>query len=143
MRTQAGQLFLNLLVADFIQGFGFGLSWVWYARGSIMEPSGACVIQGLAIEAGDVASAIFSLAIAIHTAIFLAFTWKPPAIALSLCCVGVWVFVIFLTAIGPLAIQKQQTGAFYGAAGNWCWIAKNYDPERLWLHYLFVSAPFA
>jgi hypothetical protein len=132
---------MNLLVADFIQAFGFGTSWIWYARGTISDKSGACVVQALAIEAGDVASALFSLFIALHTAAFLAGSWKPPALALNLVCTGAWVFTVLITAMGPLAVEKEATGPFYGSAGNWCWITNNYEDERLWLHYLFVSYP--
>ena len=142
LRSQAGYLFMQLLFADWIQSLGFGLSWVWYGRpAGIADPSTTCTVQALAIEAGDVASAFFSLFIAVHTAAFLACQYRPPKVVLNLVCWAAWVFVALITAIGPLAIERmEQKGNFYATAGNWCWISKSYEDSRLWLHYLFVSA---
>lgn len=139
LRTQAGQLFINLLAADFVQALGFGLTWTWYHQTSISESAKICLFQGISIEAGDVASALFSLAIAIHTAGFLAFQYRPPNWFLRLLCASIWCFTALMTAIGPLAIARPDKGDFYASAGNWCWIAKPYEDLRLWLHYFFVS----
>jgi hypothetical protein len=139
LRTQAGQLFINLLIADFVQALGFGLSWIWYGQSSISESAKVCLFQGISIEAGDVASALFSLFIAIHTAGFLAFQYRPPNNVVRILCASAWIFTALITAIGPLAIERQAKGDFYASAGNWCWIAKPYEDLRLWLHYFFVS----
>lgn len=65
---------------------------------------------------GDVASTLFSLYIALHT-----------ALALTMDLVCAWIFVVILTAIGPLAIYVSAVGPYWGAAGNRCWLTTNYD----------------
>lgn len=141
LRSQAGYLFVNLLAADFTQALGFGLSWLWTAQARIDENSHSCVFQGLAIEAGDVASAIFSLFIALHTAVLITIQKKPSDTVLRTATISAWTFTIMMTAIGPLAIASPDKGPFFRATGNWCWIGVSYDALRLWLHYFFVSLP--
>lgn len=140
LRTQAGTLFLNLLLADCLQSIGFGLTWAWVSEGRVISASSACTLQAVGIQAGDVASALFTLAIAIHSVGLLAFSYKPPAIVTNFITIGIWCFVVLMTAIGPSAIQNDTLGSFYGnAGGTWCWITKPYEAERLWLHYFLVS----
>lgn len=139
LRSQAGYLFVNLLAADFTQGVGFGLSWVWAGKGGIDTTMHTCTFQALAIEAGDVASAVFSLYIALHTAAMLTMEKKPNETFLRVACTCAWIFVAVVTALGPLAIATPEQGRFYSDAGNWCWISDRYIAERLWLHYFFVS----
>lgn len=140
LRSQAGYLFVNLLAADFIQAVGFGLSWVWAGKGRIEPTMHTCTFQALAIEAGDVASAIFSLYIALHTAAMLTIEKKANETFLRVACICGWIFVAVITALGPLAIATPSRGPFYADAGNWCWIGDNYVAQRLWLHYFFVSS---
>jgi hypothetical protein len=107
LRTQAGYLFINLLAADFTQALGFGLSWVWAGEGRIDTSQHICTFQALAIEAGDVASAVFSLYIALHTAAMLTLEKKANETFLRVACVCAWIFVAVITALGPLAIATQ------------------------------------
>lgn len=142
LRSQAGYLFVNLLAADFTQALGFGLSWVWAGAGKIDHTRHICTFQALAIESGDVASAVFSLYIALHTAAMLTMDKKPNETFLRVACTCAWIFVAVMTALGPLAIAEPDKGQFYAGAGNWCWISDSYSDFRLWFHYLFVSLPF-
>lgn len=143
LRSQAGYLFVHLLAADFTQALGFGLSWVWARSGQIDSSRHVCTFQALAIEAGDVASAVFSLYIALHTAAMLTMEKKANETFLRVACTCAWIFVAVVTAMGPLAIATHENGSFYAAAGNWCWISDAYKNERLSLHYLFVSRSYA
>ncbi|KAL7007167.1 hypothetical protein EMMF5_003393 [Cystobasidiomycetes sp. EMM_F5] len=118
LRSQAGGLFINLLAADCMQALGFGLSWAWVGRGDIDASTGVCAVQAIVA--------------------FLGFTYKPPSIVIKFACVFIWCFVAFVSAIGPLAVQKEAKGQFYGRAGSWCWISSGYEAERLSLHYLFL-----
>lgn len=139
LRTPAGYIFLNLLAADSTQAIGFALTWHWARKGGIEPSSNLCLFQALAIQAGDVASAVFSLFIALYTATLLTAAKRPSDRALNTSAACAWAFVALMTALGPLAATKPNTGAFYGPAGNWCWIAAPYADYRLWFHYLFAS----
>ncbi|KAH8914720.1 hypothetical protein BT69DRAFT_1342378 [Atractiella rhizophila] len=139
LRTQFGLLFMNLLLADLIQSIGFALNFHWVAQvGYIDETDSTCQTQAVAIEVGDVASALFALAISAHTACILAFRYKPPKWSVWVVIASIWALVITLTVIGPEALERSKDGQFYGNAGAWCWIAPAYQDERLYLHYLFV-----
>jgi len=48
--------------------------------------------------------------------------------------IGLWMFCLTLTAIGPIMVQKD----FFVPAGAWCWINANRQDERLYLHYLWI-----
>jgi hypothetical protein len=138
LRTPAGFIFLNLLAADSTQALGFGLTWVWASHGSIEHNANLCLFQALAIQSGDVASAVFSFFIALYAAVLLTTSGKPSDKLLYIAAASSWIFVAFATFIGPLAIANKSGGAFYGEAGNWCWISNSYSEMRLWLHYFFV-----
>ena len=138
LRTPAGFIFLNLLAADATQALGFGLTWVWASHGRIEHNANLCLFQALVIQSGDVASAVFSFFIAFYTAVLLTTSRKPTDNLLYIAAGSSWIFVAFATFIGPLAIAKKSEGAFYGEAGNWCWISNSYSEMRLWLHYFFV-----
>lgn len=138
LRTPAGYIFLNLLAADTTQALGFALTWHWARRGGIDASSQLCLLQAVAIQAGDVASCIFSLYIAIYTATLLTIARRPSDKLLHISCGSAWLFVALMTCLGPLAVAKQDKGPFYGQAGNWCWIATPYEGYRLYFHYLLV-----
>lgn len=139
LRTPAGFIFLNLLVADSTQALGFGLTWFWASRGGIDEDAHLCLFQALAIQAGDVASALFSFFIALYTAVLLTTHKKPSDVALYVGATCSWIFIALFTFLGPVAIATTDGGPFYAQAGNWCWISGSYADYRLWFHYLFVG----
>ncbi|KAH8918582.1 hypothetical protein BT69DRAFT_1353787 [Atractiella rhizophila] len=137
LNTQFGALFINLLISDFVQSFGFGLNYYWIGD-RFGSHQGVCTVQALAIEGGDVGSAIWSLIIAVHTMLFIVLEYKPPTWSIVLVIASVWILIIGLSIAGPLLLQTAASGPFYTAAGTWCWIGKNYDLARLWFHYLFI-----
>lgn len=84
-----------------------------------------------------------SLAIAIHTSAFIIWRYKPSALVVGLTVAFIWIVVILMCAIGPIHVrvlraQGHEAGPFYDNAGLWCWMSTEYDPWRLWAHYLFV-----
>jgi hypothetical protein len=118
-------LFLNLV------------SFYWIAKDAILAPTSACTAQGFLLHLGDVASAFFVLAIAIHTYWTAVMSRRVPYRVFGCILVIIWLGVIFLTVLG-LAIHKDT---YFVRAGSWCWISNDYEPERLGLHYfwLFLS----
>jgi hypothetical protein len=130
-------LFLNLAFADLCQAAAFLVSFYWIAQDAILAPTSACTAQGFLLHLGDVASAFFVLAIAIHTYWTAVMSRRVPYRVFGCILVILWLGVIFLTVLG-LAIHKDT---YFVRAGAWCWISNDYEPERLGLHYfwLFLS----
>jgi hypothetical protein len=130
-------LFLNLVLADLAQASAFVVSFFWISKDAILAPSSACLAQGFMLHLGDVASAFFVLAIALHTYYTVVLSRRVPYRIFGVMVIIVWLIVIFLTTLG-LAIHRET---YFVRAGAWCWISSDYEPERLGLHYfwLFLS----
>jgi hypothetical protein len=73
-----------------------------------------CTLQGFLINSGDIASAIWSFVIALHTFTLLAGgpKWRGWAAektasgkARWVMCAGIWSFVFFIGAVGPVIIE--------------------------------------
>ncbi|KAH4005648.1 hypothetical protein HBH70_001620 [Parastagonospora nodorum] len=127
-------LIYNLLLADLQQSIAFSISFHWLRIDAILAPTAPCFIQAWFLNIGDVASGLFVLAIAIHTWLGVIKGYKMPYMWFVISILGVWLFALLLTAIGP-AMYKDR---FYTRAGGWCWISSDFQDERLWLHYLWV-----
>lgn len=133
-RNQSIVLIYQLILADFLQSLGFIISFHWAAQRSITGPDGACFTQGLLIQVGDVSSAFFVLAIALHTTYQVIFSRSLSHRAFLASVIGVWVFSLLLTSLAPII-----GGRFiFQRAGVWCWIRSNEEGLRLFLHYLWI-----
>ena len=77
-----------------------------------------CTLQGFLINSGDVASAIWSFVIALHTFTLLAggHKWRilggrerlQSGKARWAVCLGLWTFVFVIGAIGPVVIERLR-----------------------------------
>ncbi|KAI9620533.1 hypothetical protein KEM48_008070, partial [Puccinia striiformis f. sp. tritici PST-130] len=138
-------MFINLVLADFIQALGFGMNYFWVANVDCRSPScqTTCTIQGVLIQIGDVASAFSNLMIAIQTFVILTFSWYLPNWMAWASLGLIWIPVFVLGLAAP-TIMGNWSGPnpFYTWAGDWCWISEQFSPLRLFLHYLwiFISA---
>jgi hypothetical protein len=127
-------LIYNLLLADLQQSIAFSISFHWLRIDKILAPTAPCFIQGWFLNIGDVASGFFVLAIAIHTWLGVVKGYKMPYMWFIISILSIWFVAVLLTAIGP-AIHKDR---FFARASGWCWISKDFQDERLWLHYLWI-----
>ncbi|KAI1506172.1 G protein-coupled glucose receptor regulating Gpa2-domain-containing protein [Biscogniauxia marginata] len=133
-RNQCIVLIYQLILADFIQSLGFLISFHWAAEGKIIGPNGACFAQGWMIQAGDVSSALFVLAIAVHTMYQVMFGKSLSYNLFITMITGVWAVALLLTCLAPIV-----GGRFvFMRAGVWCWIAGAHEDLRLLLHYLWI-----
>jgi G protein-coupled glucose receptor regulating Gpa2 len=122
-------------------------------------PGSVCTLQGFLINSGDIASAIWSFVIAAHTFFLLAGGrgWRSWVAEKSMSgkfrwflCVGIWLFVLFISTIGLWLIEKihPERGPFCmpnkrifrltldnNAGAGWCWIDQAYFWERIFFHY--------
>ncbi|KXS94705.1 hypothetical protein AC578_3852 [Pseudocercospora eumusae] len=127
-------LLVNLIAADLIQAVGFALDVVWLRENAIKVPSPTCWTQGWLINAGDVGSAVFTFAMAIHLFMDIILDKRMPYWPFLGCIVLGWIFNFFCATIGIILHPRD----FYVRAGLWCWINSDYMPMRLWLHYTWI-----
>jgi len=130
-------LVLNLLLADLQQGSAYLISWHWIHKNYILAPHPACFAQGWLLHAGDVGSAFFVLAIAVHTFYTAVYGKRIGNRAFYVIVTGIWIFTYFLTGLG-VGLHGER---YFVRAGAWCWVSSEYEHDRLALHYiwLFVS----
>ncbi|PGH35929.1 hypothetical protein GX50_01254 [[Emmonsia] crescens] len=127
-------LIFNLLLADLHQASAIMISPHWLRIDMISTYSPACFAQGWLINFGNVASGLFVLAIAIHTFTTVV-TRKTLRHGVFVgCVVGLWVFCLILTLIGP-ALHGRYV---FVPTGAWCWIDSKFGDERLYLHYFWI-----
>ncbi|KAI0841144.1 G protein-coupled glucose receptor regulating Gpa2-domain-containing protein [Hypoxylon sp. FL0890] len=133
-RNQSVVLIYQLILADFMQSLGFLISFHWAAEQKIIGPNGTCFVQGWMIQIGDVSSAFFVLAIAIHTT-YQVILSRTLSYRTFICCVlGVWGISVTLTSLAPIVGGRWV----FQRAGVWCWIRSDLEGLRLGLHYIWI-----
>ncbi|KAI0388147.1 G protein-coupled glucose receptor regulating Gpa2-domain-containing protein [Hypomontagnella monticulosa] len=133
-RNQSVVIIYQLILADCIQSLGFLISFHWVAERQIIGPNGACFVQGWFIQLGDVASAFFVLAIAIHTTYQVVLGRSLGHKAFICGILGIWGISLLLTSLAPII-----GGRFvFQRAGVWCWISVDQEGLRLSLHYIWI-----
>jgi len=99
-----------------------------------------------------------SFALALHAFCLLFLRTRPTTRSKWIALALGWTFVVFIVTIGPLAIQKEALGPYFGPSGFWyvprhlsqpaanlcqrCWITEQYPAEQTFLEYLPVSAVY-
>lgn len=106
-------LLLNLILADLQQAVGFSLNAEWVRNDSIIAATPTCWTQGWFLNAGDVGSAIFTFAMAIHLFADIVFDWRLGYTPFLLTIIALWTFNYFLATIGIIMHPKD----FYMRAG--------------------------
>ncbi|KAI0172244.1 G protein-coupled glucose receptor regulating Gpa2-domain-containing protein [Hypoxylon sp. FL1284] len=133
-RNQSVLLIYQLLLADLLQSVGFLISFHWAAERDIIGPKDICFTQAWFIQLGDIASALFVLAIAFHTT-YQVVRSKVFSHKHFVCSViGVWGFALFLTSLVPIIGGRYV----FLRAGVWCWISTEHEGMRLSLHYIWI-----
>jgi len=101
-------------ISDFVQCLGL-VTIAYMLVHNNVEPGGMCTLQGFLIQSGDIASAIWSFIIAVHTFVLLAGgrRWRAWVAEKStagkgrwILCFCVWFVVLFIGTIGLMLIQK-------------------------------------
>jgi hypothetical protein len=127
-------LIFNLVFADIQQSIAFVLNAQWLRDNSIEAGTPTCWAQGWFVSTGDLASGIFTLAIAVHSFMDIVHDYRLGHRAFIATLVGLWVFNYALAIIGA----AMHPSDFFVRAGAWCWINSKYSKERLWLHYIWI-----
>ncbi|KAK0932612.1 hypothetical protein LTR29_015811 [Friedmanniomyces endolithicus] len=127
-------LLFNLVFADVQQSVAFLLNTQWLRRNVLDAASPTCWAQGWFVSTGDLASGVFTLAIAVHSFLDIVHDFRLGHRSFLACLALLWAFVYMCAIIG-VALHPTD---FYVRAGAWCWINGKYSSARLWLHYFFV-----
>ncbi|KAJ7150858.1 hypothetical protein C8R43DRAFT_886991 [Mycena crocata] len=139
--THLNGYFRSLLVANALQAFGTVLNFRWVVeRGVTNGPF--CSAQGGIKQAGNVATALWSLALAMHLFNMLFLRLKSSMVAFWGTIVAGWSIVVFIVLIGPTVIETSERGPYFGVSGAWCWITNKYPKEQIFLEYFleYVTA---
>ncbi|KZT36739.1 hypothetical protein SISSUDRAFT_1023827, partial [Sistotremastrum suecicum HHB10207 ss-3] len=136
-RTHVTPYYSSLLIANLIQSVGSTISLRWILTGDVTYGP-LCYMQGGWKNAGNVATALWNLVIAGHifNLLFLRFRSTRKEMIAVLC--GVWSLVGVVVFVGPVAIQKEDLGPYFGVSGYWCWITDLYPNAQRYLEYLFM-----
>lgn len=93
-------LIFNLVIADIQQAIGFMLNAHWLSINAIEVGTGMCWAQGWFISIGDLASGVFTMAIAIHAFSDIVFDLRLKTRAFVVAVCFCWVFVYFCSILG-------------------------------------------
>lgn len=127
-------LFLNLMVADLIQGLGVTPNIKWMADGVISEGR-LCTTQAVLKQIGIVGVALTSSAIAFHTFCVLVLHWKEPPQLPKYVIVGIWTLTALILGSAN-AVHRNEV--YYGPTQFWCWITDEFKAEQIVTEYLWV-----
>jgi len=132
--THIPVLFGSLITANLLQSIGTLINLRWVLNGGV-SPGMLCSAQGGIKQAGNVGTAVWSFALALH-AFRLLFLRSRVARRIGWLALTLgWFFVAFIVSIGPLALQRVDRGPYFGPSGFWCWITHKYPLEQTLLEY--------
>ncbi|KAJ7430585.1 hypothetical protein B0H11DRAFT_2135038 [Mycena galericulata] len=127
--------FVCLLLANTMQAWGSTMSLKWVQlRGVVDGPF--CAAQGGITQGGNIGAAFWSFIISLHLFNLLFLRYKTTkAISWAIIAFG-WSFIFTLVFLGPVAIQTNARGHYFGISRTSCWITDNYRTEMILLEYL-------
>ncbi|KAJ7718011.1 hypothetical protein DFH07DRAFT_973410 [Mycena maculata] len=137
IRTHVAAYFISLLLSDFIQAIGSIMNARWIHDMSVVVGH-ACTFQGVLKQTADVATAFWTLVIAIHTFCLLFLEVKPGRFVLYATLIAGWSGIAAIVIAGPAALNTARHGPFYGISGYWCWISDPYTTAHITLDYMFM-----
>ncbi|KAI0264745.1 hypothetical protein BC834DRAFT_882401 [Gloeopeniophorella convolvens] len=134
--THVKAIFGSLLLANVLQAAGTLLNARWVLDGGVT--SGAlCSVQGAIKQAGNVGTAVWSFALALHAFRLLFLRAHVSRRGKWLTLALGWAFVALVVGLGPLALQHKDRGPYFGPSGFWCWITSEYRLAQTFLEYFF------
>ncbi|KAH9896986.1 hypothetical protein C8Q73DRAFT_642830 [Cubamyces lactineus] len=134
--TRVVPFFVSLLLANLLQAIGTLINGKWVTERTVHDGT-LCRAQGGIKQAGNVAMALWSFALALHVFMLL-FSRMALSKTLSCALLGTgWALVGLVVLLGPVAIQTPEQGPYFGPTGYWCWITERYPHEQFFLEYFF------
>lgn len=129
-------LLVSLVTADLIQALGGMPNWRWMLNARVTEGA-SCSFQGAFLNVGNVAIALSSLSIAIHTFVVLVLHWRVTRFTLRIVVAGIWLITVLI-----VVICGRGRAGYYGDTGYWCWITEEHCTERVVGEYLWMWISF-
>ncbi|KAF8185602.1 hypothetical protein K438DRAFT_2155481 [Mycena galopus ATCC 62051] len=143
VRTHVAAYFISLLLSDLIQAIGSILNARWI-RDMAVAVGDTCTLQGVLKQTADVATAFWTLVIAIHTFSLVFLGREPSRITFVATLVIGWSGIAAIVIAGPAAQNTTLHGLFYGISGYWCWISAEYPGSRItYVALMFTAAAFS
>jgi len=136
-QTHVAPYFVSLLLANGIQSLGSVMNVEWLGLGGTVYDT-VCVGQAVMKNIGNVGTSLWSLIIAFHAFDVLFLRRTQRKLTLWATVIGTWAFIICIDMFGPVVLQKQSQGPFFGISGYWCWITAEYPHARIFLEYIFM-----
>ncbi|THH26302.1 hypothetical protein EUX98_g7885 [Antrodiella citrinella] len=134
-RTQLGVYVASLLVSNAISCAGYVANVNWL-RDDAVASGILCTAQGALTQVGDLATAYFTAAIAVHTFCTLTLRNRLPKFWAWIAVFAGWVFTI-ISAVAP-AFSHLAAGPIYGSDGAACGFSQHYPVVQLLLHLIPV-----
>jgi hypothetical protein len=69
--------------------------------------------------------------IGVHTFAVLFLRVKIPRSVMWVVLPGGWVTIGTIVFAGPLTLNTDLNGPFFGISGYWCWVTEEYPTERV------------
>ncbi|KAJ7594675.1 hypothetical protein C8J56DRAFT_821572 [Mycena floridula] len=144
VRTHVFAYFLCILTCDLLQAIGSIMNSAWIRQMSV-SLGDYCTAQAVIKHMADVATAFWSLVIAIHTFCLIVLGVKLRQFVLWTTMFGGWSAIFAVVIAGPASLETYEKGPFFTISGYWCWISPDYAAERITLDYMimFLSALFS
>jgi FtsH-binding integral membrane protein len=138
IKSPIGVYFLSLLVANVLSSVGYTMSLKWAHTGAV-RTGRYCTAQAAIKQLGNLSSALWAIAIALHVFITIFWERKCRRFVAPTVVVVVWVLIFFMVVIiSPVGIAKDKMGPWWGVEPFWCGIAANYWAEGFLVEYLPV-----
>ncbi|KAI0765143.1 hypothetical protein C8Q74DRAFT_1219970 [Fomes fomentarius] len=141
--TRIMPFFVSLLACNALQAIGTLMNSKWVAERTVYAGH-LCSVQAGIKQTGNLGIALWSFVLSLHVFMILfARRVTLSAVHSWILLAAGWFLVVFIVAMGPMAIQNPERGPYFGPTGYWCWITSNYPwSSFIWSISLFefVSA---
>jgi len=128
--------FICLLLANTMQAWGTIMSLKWVILGEVQD-GGHCYAQGGIKQGGNLGAAVWSFTISFHLFNLLFLRYQTGKVAKWGIIAFGWSFVFALVFIGPVVVQKEAKGHYFGISNLGCRITPAYRLEEIMLEYFF------
>ncbi|KAF9486233.1 hypothetical protein BDN70DRAFT_870320 [Pholiota conissans] len=129
--------FMCLLVANVIQGIGTIIDLEWVSRGRVVEGF-SCTLQGALKQSGNLGASFWSLIISVHIFLLVFLKIRSNQATFIGIIIATWIVILLIPLIGRFVLQSAELGPYFGIAGEWCWVTRNYQNERIFLECVFT-----
>ncbi|CAG7854228.1 SubName: Full=Uncharacterized protein {ECO:0000313/EMBL:CCA67533.1} [Serendipita indica DSM 11827] len=137
IKSHAGIYFISMMLTTLTFTVGFMLSIVWAVKREITFGT-FCTFQAALKQFGNVATALWVLAIAVHTFLVVFLQIQVKNWVFYIIFVTVWALSGVIVAAGPILYRRDEKGPWYGISAQWCWTSDAYVVPRFTTEYFWM-----